>query len=99
MTIDHRIIPDVAVSPGEALAQVFGDESRTVEFGKHFTCTEADLIAVALRDLREHQAAITFLMAHAGADDDPLDIHYYMAGDDVTEAVLRQHTGEYLDQL
>lgn len=98
-TTDHRIIPDAEASPGENLARVFGNSQTASTAGNRFMCHEADLIAVALRELHQHQAAITWLLGHAEGDDDEGDLHRTMRGTDVSRAVLRQHAGEYLDQL
>lgn len=85
--------------PGRAIAAVFGDQMTALHVGPHLTCSETDLLAYALRELDEHQAAITLLVAHA-TKDEAGDLHELMIpGNDATDAILRHAAGEYLDQL
>lgn len=54
---------------GDLLAQVLGDGMTASDAGRHFTCGEADLMAIALLLLGQHQAAVTWITGHAEGDD------------------------------
>jgi hypothetical protein len=43
--------------------------------GKHFTCTEADVLADLFKQLGKHRIAEVFLNDHAAGDDQPGDSH------------------------
>jgi len=58
----------------DALAQVFGRPSTAERVGPHFTCHEANRIALVLYASRHTDAACVWLEAHAASDDED-DLH------------------------
>lgn len=54
----------------DAMAQVFGRPSTAERVGPHFTCHEANRIALVLYASRHTDAACVWLDAHAASDDE-----------------------------
>jgi hypothetical protein len=64
-----------ATRQGVAAGQLVAVLVRSREVAEHFTCREADALALSMAELGYRADAARFLVSHAAGDDDPGDLH------------------------